>query len=75
MKQGKYMFSEGAGLLCRVTYKNKYSVLNGAWDGKRDGDKFYIEGDKENFLIIKDWKEIDPDSMSLDWQYEWYYRR
>ena len=38
-----YMFSKDAGLLCRVTYKNKYEVVNGQWMGTRKGDVLTVD--------------------------------
>lgn len=71
-----YMFSKSAGLLCHVEDDGSYRVLNGAWTGLREGDTFKVMyGDsvrKES--IIKDWKEVDPDTWSINKQEQWYYR-
>ena len=69
----KYMFSESARLLCKTSGK-RYEVLNGAWTGTRDGDKFKIPGIPEH-KIITDWTEVDPTKWSLDKQHQWYFRR
>lgn len=66
-----YMFSESAGLLCKVKNGNKYEVLNGGWTGTRHGDSFIVYEGRE--LTIVDWEEVDPEKMSKDWQREWYY--
>lgn len=36
----RYMFSESAGLLCRVLSESLYEIVNGEWYGRRDGDTF-----------------------------------
>ena len=75
----KYMFSEVAGLLCRVTYKYKYWVVNGASHGTRKGDDFIAHtpiGDRPYPSgKITDWVEVYPRYWSLEWQKAWYYGR
>lgn len=69
----KYMFSESANLLCKVS-GNKYEVINGGWTGTRDGDNFKIPGQKDK-TIIPDWVEVDPTTWTREKQYQWYFRR
>lgn len=72
----RYMFSKAAGLLCAVEEDGSYWVLNGAWKGIREGDNFKVMyGDSvRKECIIKDWKEVDPDTWSVTKQEAWYYR-
>lgn len=69
----KHMFSESAGLLCRVS-GNKYEVINGGWTGTRHLDNFKIPGQKE-VRIISDWIEVDPPKWTREKQRQWYFRR
>jgi hypothetical protein len=68
----KYKFSEERGLLCS-TKGNSYYVINGAWEGTRNGDEFKIKYGGET-LIITDWVDINPHEMSEEWQYQWYFK-
>ena len=72
----RYMFSESAGLLCYAV-GNKYEVLNGCWEGTRDGDKFTVHNryPADRVVEIKDWVEVYPRYWSPEWQREWYYKR
>ena len=55
------MFSESAGLLCRVLSESLYEVVNGAWYGRRDGDTFTGGEDRTGFTSkITDWVEVYP---------------
>lgn len=77
MKTAKYIFSESAGLLCRIGNFGRYDVVNGGWTGIRDGDKFTItpKQPEDTPLTISDWTEVYPEEMSSEWQHEWYYKR
>jgi len=52
----KLMYSESHSLLCRVDTDGAYRVINGGWEGKRDGDRFVIQHTKK-VLTITDWVE------------------
>lgn len=71
----KYMLSKSAGLLCRVTYKNKYEVVNGGWMGTRKDDILTVDFYPDRKITITDWEEVDPSTWSKEKQYRWYYRR
>ena len=72
----RYMFSESAGLLCRVLSESLYEVVNGAWHGRRDGDTFTVGTDRTGHSSkITDWVEVYPRYWSLEWQKDWYYGR
>lgn len=71
----KYVFSESANLLCRVTYKYKYEVINGAWDGTYKDGILTVDNYPEYKIEINDWVDIDPEAMSREWQEQWYYRQ
>ena len=75
MSKERYVFSEKAGLLCRVRYKYKYEVINGAWDGTFKDGILTVDEYPDRKISVDDWIEIDPESMSKDWQYSWYYSR
>lgn len=72
----KYMFTKacGTGLLCRVSGKdeNEYYVINGAWDGIRNGDEFTVKRTKHTFTIT-DWEEVFPDKWPRAEQEQWYF--
>lgn len=70
----KYMFSKEAGLLCRVTYKNKYEVINGLWKGTRNGDELTVDAYPDRKLKVTDWEEVDPSKWPRDKQEQWYFR-
>jgi hypothetical protein len=67
----KYMHSIAAGLLCLAT-GNSYYVLNGGWEGRREGDRFRIPG-IVNPALITDWQEVDPSTWPEEKQRGWYY--
>ena len=70
------MFSESAGLLCRVLSESLYEVVNGAWCGRRDGDTFTGGKDRTGHSSnITDWVEVYPQYWSPEWQHMWYYKR
>ena len=70
----KYMFSKSAKLLCRVTYKNKYEVVNGSWMGTRKGDELTVDAYPDRKLTVTDWIEVDPTKWPRAKQEQWYFR-
>lgn len=71
MSKDRYVFSEKAGLLCRVTYKTKYRVINGAWTGTFKDGALKVDDFPETKIKVDDWIDVDPASMPEEWQKAW----
>ena len=50
----RYWYSENAGLWCEYTDSNDYYVINGEWDGTRNGDEFTVNYTGK-VIVITDW--------------------
>lgn len=71
MSKDRYVFSEKAGLLCRVTYKTKYRVINGDWTGTFKDGVLTVDAFPETKIQVDDWVDVDPASMPEEWQKAW----
>lgn len=74
LTMAKYMQSKSANLLCQVSGKDedKYRVINGGWEGVRNGDELTIVR-TGRVTTITDWVEVDPTKWPRAKQEQWYF--